>query len=144
MKIERRNKRMYTLYHNLETADSLRCDGAGIIGAVREALKMWGEEKKEIIFQVVLDKNHAIHYTEGGLINENITLVEADGRVTPRAVRNAAASVRRFLQRTKDTRGLITNASKIDAVLKNEARLKLEDQMQAVIDCLYADGEERI
>lgn len=116
------------------------------MGAVSEALKMWEEERKAIILQVVLERDGEVYYTkhgDGPSINEDILLVEADGRVTPRAVRNAAIVVRRFLQRTKETRGLLGNVSKVDAALKNEARLKLEDQMQAVIDCLYADGEER-
>ena len=136
----------FNLYHNLMTADELRLDGAGIIGAVREALKMWEEERKAIVLQVVLEKDHEVYYTkhgDGPSINEDIMLVEADGRVTPRAIRDAAIVVKRFLQRTKETRGLLSNVSKVDAVLKNEAHLKLENQMQAVIDCLYADGEEK-
>ena len=137
---------MFNLYHNISTIDRLRSDGAGIIGAVTEALKMWQEERKAIQLEVVLEEDYEIYYTKqgkGSTINEDVVLVEADGRVTPRAVRNAAIVVKRFLQRTKETRGLLGNTAKVEAVLKNEARLKLEDQMQAVIDCLYADGEER-
>jgi hypothetical protein len=148
--VDEKEKNMYNLYHNIETADRLRSDGMGVIGAVAYALRMWQEERKAIILEVVLEKDHEIVFVKAGrrgdmhTINETITLVEADGRVTPRCVRDAGTVVKRFLQRTKDTRQLLCNISKVDDVLKNDARLKLTDQLQAVVECLYANKEEMI